>query len=167
MSLRALQRPLTIAEGCIFMRVIWAFYDIAAACHIILAVSRAVQFVGIIAAVVLLVTFKRRVDTLAIRAMERTCGVIPSRRIIIPFYVKYIENSLRRPLCDRLHRSSQFMWMDLPEGQASARHMKGRSDSHVVNSHVCWLSVKATSTHSPDSGFGCLDAQKPTFLPTI
>jgi len=90
------------------MRVIWAFHDIAAACHIILAVSRAVQFIGIIAAVVLLVTFKRRVDTLAIRAMERTCGVIPSRRIIIPFYVKYIENSLRRPLCDRLHRPSQF-----------------------------------------------------------
>lgn len=101
MSLRALQRPLTIAEGCIFMRVIWTFHDVAAARHIILAVSRAVQFVGIIAAVVLLVAFKRRVDALAIRAVERTCGVIPSRRIIIPFHVKYrghLASAVMRPL---------------------------------------------------------------------
>lgn len=39
--------------------------------------------------------------------------------------------------------------------------MKGRSDSHVVNSHVCRSSVKAASTHSPECGFGCLGAQKP------
>lgn len=78
-SLRTLQRPLTIAEGCIFMRVIWALHDVAAARHVVLAASRAVQFVGIIAAVVLLVAFERRVNALAVRTVERTCGVIPSR----------------------------------------------------------------------------------------
>lgn len=102
MSLRALQRPFAIAEGCIFMRIIWTLHDVAAACHVILAVTRTVQFVGIIAAVVLFVAFERRVNALAVRAVERTCGVIPSHRIIIPFQVKYEE---RRPLRDRLHRS--------------------------------------------------------------
>lgn len=104
--LRTLQRPLTIAEGCIFMRVIWALHDVAAARHVVLAVSRAVQFVGIIAAVVLLVAFERRVNALAVRTVERTCGVIPSRWIIIPFHVKY-EGTARWPLRDRL-RCPQF-----------------------------------------------------------
>lgn len=72
MTLRAFQSPLAIAEGCIFMRVIRALHDVAAARHVILAVSRAVQLVGIIAAVVLLVALERRVDTLAVRAVERT-----------------------------------------------------------------------------------------------
>jgi len=78
------------------MRVIWTLHDIAAAGHVILAVSRAVQFVGIIAAVILLVTLERRVNALAVRAVERTCGVIPSRRIIIPFHVKYEERPAGR-----------------------------------------------------------------------
>lgn len=52
---------------------------------------------------------------------------------------------------------------NLPAGQALARHMKGSNDSHVVSSHVCRSSVKATSTHSPDCGFGCFDAQKPEY----
>lgn len=73
------------------MRVIWTLYDVAAARHVILAVSRTVQFVGIIATVVLFVAFECRVNALAIRAVERTCGVIPSRRIIVPFQVKYGE----------------------------------------------------------------------------
>lgn len=68
--MRAFQRPFTIAEGCIFMRVIRALDDVAAARHIILAVSRTIQFVGIIAAVVLLVAFERSVNALAIRAVE-------------------------------------------------------------------------------------------------
>lgn len=71
------------------MRVIWTLHDVAAARHVILAVGRTVQFVGVIAAVVLLVAFERRVNALAVRAVERTCGVIPSRRIMIPFHVKY------------------------------------------------------------------------------
>lgn len=162
MSLRTFQRPLTVAEGCIFMRVIWTLHDVAAARHVILAVGRTVQFVGVIAAVVLLVAFERRVNALAVRAVERTCGVIPSRRIMIPFHVKYRQRPAGR-YTDRLCRL-QFTWTDLPEGQALARHMKGRSDSHVVSSHVCRSSVKETSTHSPDCGFGCLDAQKPTFF---
>jgi len=52
-------------------------------------------------------------------------------------------------------RCSQFdATIYLPEGQALARHMKGRSDSHVVSSHVCRSSVRATSTHSPEFVFG-------------
>lgn len=69
-SLRTFQRPLTIAEGCIFMRVIWTLHDIAAARHVILAVGRTIQFVGVIAAVVLLVAFERHVNALAVRAVK-------------------------------------------------------------------------------------------------
>lgn len=76
MSLRAFERPLAIAEGCIFMRVIRALHDVAAARHIILTISRTVQLVGIIAAVVLLVALERRIDAFAVRAMERTCACI-------------------------------------------------------------------------------------------
>lgn len=75
-SLRAFERPLAIAEGCIFMRIIRTLHDIAATRHVILAISRTVQLVGIIAAVVLFVALERRVDALAVRAMERTCGCI-------------------------------------------------------------------------------------------
>lgn len=74
MSLRAFQRPLAIAEGCIFMRIVWALHDVAAACHVILTIGWAVQFIGIIAAVVLLVALERRVDALAVRTVERTCA---------------------------------------------------------------------------------------------
>lgn len=84
--MRTFQRPLAIAEGCVFMRIIRALHDVAAARHVILAVSRAVQLVGIIAAVILLVALERRVDALAVRAVERTYEErerdTPSREII-------------------------------------------------------------------------------------
>lgn len=102
MSLRAFQRPFTIVERCIFMWVIWTLHDVAAAGHIVLTVSWAVQFVGIITTVVLLVAFERRVNTLAVWAVERTCEVIPSLWIIILFHGE-IWRTTRQPLCDRLH----------------------------------------------------------------
>lgn len=82
--LRPFQRPLAIAEGCILVRVIRALHDVAAARHVILAVSRAVQLVGIIAAVILLVALERRVDALAVRAVERTCDEQSSLRVPPP-----------------------------------------------------------------------------------
>lgn len=91
MSLRAFERPLAIAEGCIFMRVIRTLHDVAAARHIILTISRTVQLVGIVAAVVLLVAFERRVDALAVRAVERTCGCIIVTGLFVSFYEIYGE----------------------------------------------------------------------------
>lgn len=76
MSLRAFERPFAIAERCIFMRVIRTLHDVAAARHVILTISRTVQLVGIVAAVVLLVALERRVDALAVRAVERTCVIV-------------------------------------------------------------------------------------------
>lgn len=58
------------------MRVIRALHDVAAARHVILTISRTIQLVGIIAAVVLLVALERRIDALAVRAVERTCACI-------------------------------------------------------------------------------------------
>jgi len=149
-SLRPFQRPFAIAEGCILVRVIRALHDIAATRHVILAVSRAVQLVGIIAAIVLFVALECRVDTPAVRAVERTCGVI----IVIIKCPNVKQRDVTRG-CGSLCATN------LPDGQALARHMKGRSDSHVVSSHVCRSSVRATSTHSPECGFGCRGAQKP------
>lgn len=76
--MRAFERPLAIAEGRIFMRIIRALDDVAAARHVILTISRTIQLVGIIAAVVLLVALERCIDALAVRAVERTCAS-PSR----------------------------------------------------------------------------------------
>lgn len=58
------------------MRVIRTLHDVTAARHVILTISRTIQLVGIIAAVVLLVAFERRIDALAVRAVERTCACI-------------------------------------------------------------------------------------------
>ena len=74
--LRAFKRPLAITEECIFMRVIWTLDYVAAACHVIVAIILAIQLVGIIAAVVLLVALELIVDALAVRAVKRICGCI-------------------------------------------------------------------------------------------
>lgn len=58
------------------MRIIRALHDVAATRHIILTISRTIQLVGIIAAVVLLVALERRIDAFAVRAVERTCACI-------------------------------------------------------------------------------------------
>lgn len=57
------------------MWVIRALYNVTAARHVILAISRTVNLVRIIAAVVLLVALECRVDALAVRTVERTCIV--------------------------------------------------------------------------------------------
>lgn len=89
------QRPLAVAERCIFMRVIRTLHNIAAAHHVILTVGRTVHFVGIIATVVLLVAFERCVDTLAVRTVERACAERSCRKIIISLEfnvrVKYLQ----------------------------------------------------------------------------
>lgn len=72
MTLRPFQRPLAIAERCILVWIIRTLHDVAAARHIILAVSRTVKLVGIITAVILLVALERRVDASAVGAVERT-----------------------------------------------------------------------------------------------
>lgn len=66
MPLRTFQRPLAVAERRVFVRIIRALHGAAAARHVILAVSRAVQLVRIITAVVLLVAFERRVNAIAV-----------------------------------------------------------------------------------------------------
>lgn len=114
-SLRAFQCPLAIAEGCIFMRVIRTLHDVATARHIILAISRTVQFIGIIAAIVLLVAFERRVDALAVRAVERTCGciIVTGRRmrIIIPFRAWNTESQVADSRDGRTYRKGR-RWHD-------------------------------------------------------
>lgn len=71
MALRALQGPLAVTEGCIFVRVIRTLDDVAAAGHIELAISRTVNLVGKVAAVVLFVALERPVHALPVRAVER------------------------------------------------------------------------------------------------
>lgn len=66
MSLWTFQCPLAIAERCIFVWIIRALHGATAARHIILTVSRTVQFVRIITAVVLLVAFERGINTVAV-----------------------------------------------------------------------------------------------------
>lgn len=71
MTLGTLQRPFAIAHGQVLVWVIGAFDDITAAGHVVVAVVRAVQLVGKVAAVVLFVALEAVVYALSIRAMER------------------------------------------------------------------------------------------------
>lgn len=72
MALRALQGPLAVAEGCIFVRIIRTLDDVPAAGHVKLAISRAVYFVREITAIILFVTLEGRVHALPVRTVERT-----------------------------------------------------------------------------------------------
>lgn len=74
MALRALQGPLAVAEGCIFVRIIRTLDDVPAAGHVKLAISRAVYFVREITTIILFVTLEGRVHALPVRAVKRTWG---------------------------------------------------------------------------------------------
>lgn len=78
MALRALQGPLAVAEGCIFVRIIRTLDDVPAAGHVKLAISRAVYFVREITAIILFVTLEGRVHALPVRTVERTWAKISS-----------------------------------------------------------------------------------------
>lgn len=73
MTLRTLQSPFAIAQGHVFVRIIRALDDIAAAGHIELAIGGAIDFVRKIAAVVLFVALECTVDAFSIGAVEGAC----------------------------------------------------------------------------------------------
>lgn len=65
-TLRPFQSPLAICQWCVFVRIVWTFDDITATGHVKLTIRWAIDFVRIIATVVLFVTFERSVHTFTV-----------------------------------------------------------------------------------------------------
>lgn len=72
MAFGSLERPATFCERTVLVRITRTFYHIAAARHVIIAIPRAIQFVGIVPTVVLFVTTERVINAPSIRAMVGT-----------------------------------------------------------------------------------------------
>lgn len=64
--MRSFESPLAIGEWSIFVRIIWTFDNISATSHIEVTISSAVNFVGSIATVVLLITEESLVYAVAV-----------------------------------------------------------------------------------------------------
>lgn len=66
MSLRPFQGPLAVAKWGIFVWVVRAFHHISTARHVKLAIRGAVQLVGVVATIVLLVASEGAVDAVSV-----------------------------------------------------------------------------------------------------
>jgi hypothetical protein len=131
MTLRAFKCPFAVCQRLVFVRIIWAFYNISTAGHVVMATGRTIQFVRPIATVILVVTSKLRIDALTIWTVVRPC----KQRIQIWHY-SAVKNTLSvLGLIQTMHRISVPSPFHLHSSEWSVFIMSIRF-SHLPEQHV-------------------------------